>query len=156
MKNRIKIIIADDHQLFIEGVKALIKDSESVQLVGEADNGETLMTMLKTRNPDVVLMDVNMPKMNGIEATKKIKTLYPDVKILGLTMFDDTMYISEMIKAGASGYLLKTTGKQELISAISKVQKGERYLSDEVSVKLIDRMFTDEDHQNGPRKIEIT
>jgi len=141
MKSKIKIIIADDHHLFIEGLKAIVKDSDEVALVGEAENGELLMELLKNKPTDVVLMDVNMPKMNGIEATKKIKSEYPTVKILGLTMFDDTQNISEMIKAGASGYLLKTTGKLELINAISKVHGGEKYLSSEVSVKLIERMF---------------
>ncbi len=157
MKNKIKIIIADDHHLFIEGIKALIKDSDAVQLVGEAYDGESLMQLLKTKSPDVVLMDVNMPKMNGIEATKRIKSQHPEVKILGLTMFDDTNYISEMMKAGASGYLVKTTGKAELINAISKVHEGEKYLSNEVSVKLIERMFDGSgDQLLSQRRLEIT
>src|SRR6185436_2246986 len=140
-KNKIKIIIADDHQIFIEGIKALIKDAESISLVGEAVNGEQLLNLLETKEVDVVLMDVYMPKMDGIEATQKIVSSYPNVKVLGLTMMEDAKHISEMMKAGASGYLLKTTGKSELIDAISRVQRGERYLSKEVSMKLIDRML---------------
>ena len=140
-KNKIKIVIADDHQIFIEGIRALIKDSEKVALVGEASNGEQLLNMLKTKDVDVVLMDVSMPTVNGIEATQKIKAGFPNVKVLGLTMVEDAKQISEMMKSGASGYLLKTTGKQELVDAILKVHAGERYLSNEVSLKLIDRMI---------------
>jgi DNA-binding NarL/FixJ family response regulator len=156
-KQRIKIVIADDHHLFIEGLKALIKDAETVQLVGEASDGEKLMEIIQTKKPDVVLMDVNMPNVNGIEATKRIRANHGLVKILGLTMFDDTASVSEMMKAGANGYLLKTAGKHELINAITKVHQGEKYISDEVSNKLIERMF-DENHQEAQptRKAEIT
>ena len=143
MKNKIKIVIADDHQIFIEGIKSLIKDSEKVLLVGEARDGETLLHVLKAKNPDVVLMDVNMPKMSGIEASKKIRLLFPDIKILGLTMSDDADSVSEMMRAGALGYLLKTTSKAELISAIVHVNNGEKYLSAEMSMKLIEKMFDD-------------
>lgn len=159
MKNKIKVVIADDHQIFIEGIRALIKDSDKVALVGEAKDGETLMLLLKTKNPDVVLMDVSMPKMNGIEATKKIKTVYPEMRILGLTMAEDASSVSEMMKAGALGYLLKTTGKAELINAITRVFHGEKYLSNEMSMKLIEKMFDEnskDDIERIPRKAEIT
>ena len=159
MKNKIKIVIADDHQIFIEGIKSLIKDSEKVLLVGEARDGETLLHVLKAKNPDVVLMDVNMPKMSGIEASKKIRLLFPDIKILGLTMSDDADSVSEMMRAGALGYLLKTTSKAELISAIVHVNNGEKYLSAEMSMKLIEKMFDDnekEEVERIPRKADIT
>lgn len=159
MKNKIKVVIADDHQIFIEGIKSLIKDSEKVLLVGEARDGETLMQVLKTKMPDVVLMDVNMPKMNGIEASKKIRLLFPEMKILGLTMSDDADSVSEMMRAGALGYLLKTTGKAELISAITHVNNGEKYLSSEMSMKLIEKMFDNNEKEEVarvPRKAEIT
>ena len=166
---QVKIFIADDHQLFIEGIKALIRDTEQVTLMGEAENGIDLMEQLKTKKPDVILMDLNMPLMGGIEATRKIKELYPEIKILALTMFDDTVHISEIMKAGASGYLLKNTGKAELISAITKVQQGEKYVSNEVSVKIIEQMMNgggssnnngNADHNNAggnkARKADIT
>ena len=157
----IKIFVADDHQLFIEGIKALTRDSQEVKLIGEAENGEDLLNQLKTNVPDVILMDINMPKINGIEATKKIRQLYPDIKILALTMFDDTLYVSEMIKAGASGYLLKNAGRAELITAITTVFKGERYVSSEVSLKMIDKMnagdHTSSENKMPPvRKSEVT
>ena len=131
MKSKIKVVIADDHQIFIEGIKSLIRDSEKVALVGEARDGTSLMQVLKLKVPDVVLMDVGMPNMNGIEATRKIRAQFPDMKILGLTMSDDADSVSEMMRAGALGYLLKTTGKAELINAIAHVYKGEKYLSAE-------------------------
>lgn len=157
----IKIFVADDHQLFIEGIKALTRDSVDVKLIGEAENGEDLLEQLKTNKPEVILMDINMPKLSGIEATKKIRQLYPDIKILALTMFDDTLYVSEMIKAGASGYLLKNAGRAELITAINTVFKGERYVSSEVSLKMIDKMNSG-DHSSSEnrmppvRKAEVT
>src|SRR5262249_3508992 len=149
----------DDHQIFIEGIKSLIKDSDKVALVGEAKDGEILMQVVQAKSPDVVLMDVSMPKVNGIEATRKIKSQFPEMKVLGLTMYDDANSISEMMKAGASGYMLKTTGKSELISAISRVQQGEKYLSNEVSMKLIEQMFDENTKEEVPRtsrKAEIT
>ncbi len=140
----IQVYIADDHHLFIAGVKALLQDAGEVKLIGEAENGQMLLDLLAHTPSDVVLMDINMPVMSGVETTKKIKELYPNIKVLALTMFDDTLHINEMIKAGASGYLLKNAGKEELLSAIKKVHAGEKYVSNEVSVKLIERMFNKE------------
>lgn len=141
-KEKTKVVVADDHQLFIEGLKALLKDTDEIQLVGEAENGKMLLDLLETKLADVVLMDIKMPVMDGIEATKKVKELYPHIKVLALTMHDDPIYISEILKVGASGYLLKNTGKEELISAIKKVQAGEKFLSHDVSAKLIEQMFS--------------
>src|ERR1700722_12092653 len=109
----LRIFIADDHHLFIEGVKALLRDVTDVKIVGEAENGQKLLDLLEKEKCDVVLMDVNMPVMSGMETTRKIRDLYPEIKVLALTMFDDTLHISEMIKAGAAGYLLKNAGKEE-------------------------------------------
>jgi len=143
LKNKIKVVIADDHQIFIEGIKALLKDDEKVVVVGEASDGEDLLTLVASKDADVILMDINMPRLNGIEATKKIRQKFPKAKVLSLTMVEDAHRISEMMKAGASGYLLKTSGKAELISAITNVKNGERYLSNEVSKKLIDSVLNE-------------
>ena len=143
LKTKIKVVIADDHQIFIEGIKALLKDDEKVVVVGEASDGEDLLTLVASKDADVILMDINMPRLNGIEATKKIRQKFPKAKVLSLTMVEDAHRISEMMKAGASGYLLKTSGKAELISAITNVKNGERYLSNEVSKKLIDSVLNE-------------
>ncbi|MEO5674803.1 MAG: response regulator transcription factor [Chitinophagales bacterium] len=158
IKNKIKIIICDDHQIFVEGLKALIKDSDQVTMIGEASNGEELLELAKLKDADVVLMDIFMPKINGIEATQKLKLIYPDIKILGLTMVEEAKQISDMIKAGASGYLLKTSGRDELVEAIVKVHAGERYLSNEVSIKLLDRMLNTNEalHEIPERNPPIT
>jgi DNA-binding NarL/FixJ family response regulator len=159
---KIKVYIADDHHLFIAGVKALLQDSADVDLIGETENGKILLDMLEKKQADVILMDINMPVMSGVETTKKIKELYPEIKVLALTMFDDTLHINEMINSGASGYLLKNAGKEELITAIKKVYNGEKYVSNEVSVKLIERMFNKEQEKSttaansNVRKSELT
>ncbi len=157
---QIKVFIADDHQLFIEGVKALIRDNSDVTLIGEAENGADLLEQLKTKKPDVILIDINMPVMNGIEATKKIREQYPDIRVLALTMFDDTAHVSEIMKAGASGYLLKNTGKAELIGAITKVYGGEKYVSSDMSVKIVEQMMNNKESSDRgverARKADIT
>lgn len=158
----LNVYIADDHQLFIEGVKALLRDAENIRITGEAENGEALLALMEKGPCDVVLMDINMPVMGGMDTTKRVREKYPDVKVLALTMFDDTLHISEMIKAGASGYLLKNAGKEELINAITRVARGEKYVSNEVSVKIIEKMFSSDQSnggmmQNAPaRKAELT
>jgi DNA-binding NarL/FixJ family response regulator len=158
----LKVYIADDHQLFIEGVKALLRDVEDIKIIGEADNGEVLLKLMEKEPADVVLMDINMPVMGGLDTTREMRKRHPDTKVLALTMFDDTLHISEMIKAGASGYLLKNAGKEELMNAIARVSRGEKYVSNEVSVKLIENMFNKEqtggsNSQAAPaRKAELT
>jgi len=160
----LRIFIADDHQLFIEGVKALLRDVNDVKIVGEAENGQKLLELLEKEKCEIVLMDVNMPVMSGVETTRRIRDKYPDIKVLALTMFDDTLHISEMIKAGAAGYLLKNAGKEELLDAIMKVSRGEKYVSNDVSVKIIERMFSNDQsaetqggsNNNNSRKPELT
>src|SRR5438067_6729504 len=111
----IKIIIADDHQMFIDGIKALLKNERDIKVVGEALNGNEVLSLLAKEKADIVLMDVNMPEMDGIEATSLVRVKFPDVRILMLTMYNKHEFISRLINAGASGYILKNTGKKELI-----------------------------------------
>ena len=158
LKNKIKVVIADDHQIFIEGIKALLKDEDKVAIVGEAADGEELLVLVENKEADVILMDINMPRLNGIETTKRLRQRFPKVKVLSLTMVEDAQRISEMMKAGAAGYLLKTSGKAELISAITNIKNGERYLSTEVSKKLIDSVLSEEQGQriSNERSAQIT
>lgn len=157
LKSKIKVVLADDHQIFIEGIKSLLRDNHQIQIVGEVSDGKELLDLLKLKKVDVVLMDVSMPNLDGLEATRRIIHDFPEVKIIGLTMFEDTTKISDMMRAGASGYLFKTTGKHELLNAIHKVSMGQKYLSPEVSNKLIDRMIGDESAKEAPaRHAEIT
>ena len=124
MKNKIKVAIADDHPIFIDGIKTALSDSPEIELVGEANNGLEIIEIVKTQKPDLVLLDIMMPELDGIDAAKIIKKLFQDVKIIILTQFDERGLIRRCQQIGVKGYLLKDCGKQVLINAIRKVYKG--------------------------------
>jgi len=128
-----KIIIADDHKIVREGLRALIDKQQGMEVVGEADNGRLVVQMAKDLSPDVVIMDIAMPDMNGIEASRSILAELNNVKIIGLSMHSDRRFVVEMLKAGASGYLLKDCAFEELIQAIRTVHSDHIYLSPEIS-----------------------
>ncbi|MBL4715655.1 MAG: response regulator transcription factor [Bacteroidia bacterium] len=134
----IKVIIVDDHQIIIDGLKSLLSGHENIQVIGTAGNGIEALKELAEKKCHVMIMDVKMPEMNGIEATAAIKKKYPDVNILALTTYGEKKLIQEIIKAGATGYILKNTGKQELDAAILAVANGQKYYSSEVAMKLLD------------------
>jgi len=128
MKQKVKLFIADDHQMFIDGLKALLKDTHWIEIIGEANNGKEVIEKIEEIQPDVLLLDVGMPELNGIDTTKIIHEKYPAIKIIALTMYDDQYRVSKMMKAGVQGYLLKNTTKHELLEAIDTVQLGEQYI----------------------------
>jgi DNA-binding NarL/FixJ family response regulator len=132
----LKILIADDHNLFLEGIEVLIKTNKSFHVIGKAYNGEHLVELTKSTKPDIILADIVMPKLTGIEATKIIKKQFPEIGIIALTFSDNEDLILQMLEAGAYGYLLKTTDKEELSRAIIAVHKGEKHYSKEVDLKL--------------------
>lgn len=134
----IKIAIADDHQMMIDGIKSLLKQEKNMTVIGEALNGEEMLKVIERKKADVVLMDVRMPVMDGMEATQLISQRFPDVKVLMLTMYNSREYIEKLIKSGAAGYILKNTGKQELITAIETVYRGEQYYSREVTERFME------------------
>ena len=137
MPKTIRILIADDHALVREGLAALLKMSEEMEIVGEAADGiEAIERVGKTR-PDVVLMDISMPKLGGLEATVEIKKTHPEVKVLVLTQYDDSAYIRRFLKAGASGYMLKKALGVDLITAIKAVAAGESYLHPSIASSVI-------------------
>jgi DNA-binding NarL/FixJ family response regulator len=134
----IKIIIADDHKLIRDGLKAMLSEREKdIQVVGEAHSGNELVGMLTGSEAELVLMDINMPEMDGLEATKYIKEHFPHIKVLVLSMVEQETYVSEAIRAGALGYILKTTDQEELIHAIITVARGEQYISTQIAMKLL-------------------
>jgi DNA-binding NarL/FixJ family response regulator len=133
MKNISKIMIVEDHAIFREGVKRIIEQMEDVELVGEAENGEIFLFMLNKLKPDIVLMDIKMPVMNGIEATEKALQLMPALKIIILTMHGEEEYLIAMVNKGIFGYVLKTSKANELEWAIHAVRKGEHYYSPEIN-----------------------
>ena len=134
----IKIVIADDHQMFIDGIKVLLEQEPAISVTGEALNGKELLDLLEKQAPDIILMDINMPVLDGIEATRIIRKKYPAIKVLMLTMYNTKQYITSMIATGANGYILKNTGKEELIRAIEAIQRGNTYYSQEVTTRVME------------------
>jgi len=126
----IKYIITDDHKIFRHGLKYALNDDPEIQYVGEAENGKELLAMMKKNRPDVVLLDLKMPIMDGIEAVKQIRPLYPDVRILMLTSHDDEQFIHHLIELGANGYLIKNAEPSEIKKAIHFVYNQGYYFND--------------------------
>ncbi|AQT70142.1 Nitrogen regulation protein C [Anaerohalosphaera lusitana] len=134
----IRILIADDHGIVRQGIKEIVSQHEDMEVIGEAADGLTTLKLVRDLKPDIVLMDISMPDLNGVETTREIKRDYPDVKIIGLSMHSAKKFISEMLKAGASGYLLKDTGFEELINAITVVSSGQNYLSPAITETVVE------------------
>ncbi|MGD1075193.1 MAG: response regulator transcription factor [Thermodesulfovibrionales bacterium] len=131
------VLIADDHTLVREGIAAFLKLSEDIEVIAEASDGLEAIEKAKKFNPDVVLMDISMPKLGGLEATVELKKIKPNIKILVLTQYDDKEYISRFLKAGVSGYLLKRAVGSDLISAIRAVSRGETYLFSSIAAEVV-------------------
>jgi DNA-binding NarL/FixJ family response regulator len=137
----LRIVLADDHKIIRDGIKALLQGEATISVVGEASNGLELIELLShTKEVDVALVDINMPKMDGFAAVEIIKSNYPSVKVLVLSMLDHEDYISRMIESGACGYVLKNTGKDELVHAMHMVSKGNYYICTEIAMNLLRRL----------------
>jgi DNA-binding NarL/FixJ family response regulator len=145
----IRIAIADDHELLRQGIQQLINSIEGFEIVGDASNGEELVRLVKQSQPDVLLIDVKMPKLNGIDTTKIIKREYPHIGIIGLSSFDEDELIMEMIRAGAKGYLLKNTTRKELSEAVLAVYRGETYYCHDINRKLAQVVASGGSPQSG-------
>lgn len=163
-KKTIKVLIVDDHQLMIEGLKSLLEDEADIDFVAGANSMAETLSFLENNSIDVILMDINMPEGSGIEATMKIKELYPSIKVIALTMHDDISIITRMVKAGASGYILKRSNMNEVIEALRIVHNNGKYLSINTQQIIMDNLgSTDEPHdpkeENKPtlsaREIEV-
>lgn len=135
----IKVLIADDHQIIIDGLKSLISAEKSIELVGEASNGKEAIDLLKLITANVVILDINMPVLNGIETMKRIKSDFPEVKVIILSMHNESSLIKNLIEIGTDGYLLKNCDQDELIEAIHKVGSGQKYFSSEVTLSLLNK-----------------
>lgn len=133
----IRLAIAEDHQSLIDGIKLLLEYEDAISIVGTANDGEALLEIVEKKQPNVVLTDIRMPKMDGIEATKQIKKKHPKINILAFTMFEQTEAIQQMIEAGASGYILKNSSLEEVHNAILAVAKGEKYFDANINTNVI-------------------
>jgi DNA-binding NarL/FixJ family response regulator len=134
----IRVLIADDHKIMLAGLRSLLEKQTDFDVVGEAENGRKAVQMTQEKEPDVVVMDVSMPDLNGMEATVQIIDSLPETKVIALSMHSDKRFVMGMLKAGASGYLLKDCASQELANAILQVAGGKKYLSPEITGVVID------------------
>ncbi len=150
---KLKIYLVDDHKLFREGLKLLLSTQDFVHHVYEASNGREFIENLSFVDCDVVLMDIEMPEMNGIEATCEALRLKPELKIIVLSMYGDEQYYYKMIDAGAKGFLLKNSGIERVVSAIRKVAEGENYFSEELLVNILNNI-REANHKNEPGLLE--
>lgn len=132
----INILIADDHEIVVEGLRSLLENEKNIAIIGEANNGEEVLPILQDNTINVAVLDISMPKMDGLDLTKFIKSNHPDVKILILTMHNEIGFIRRIIEAGADGYILKNKGKEELVRAIHTLYEGNEYLGEEVTKTL--------------------
>jgi two-component system response regulator DegU len=157
MKN-IKIAVADDHILFRQGISGLLNEQEGLKVIFEATNGQELLEILEKKIPDVILMDIQMPVMDGIKATKLVSVLYPEVKIIVITMHENEQMACHLLENGASGFLAKNTDIEIVIHAIFEVMKRGYYMSEEISQALLKarkKIIAFDDNKLSDREIEI-
>ena len=142
IKDKLKVLIADDHPLVREALHRALDSEEDIEVVAEASDGEEAVKLASELKPDVVVMDIVMPKLNGIEATKRIKEIAPNIAILILTAYDDDEYVLGLLDAGAAGYLLKSVRGRDLVRAIRAIRSGESVLHPNIIAKLLKRVMT--------------
>ncbi|MBK7225188.1 MAG: response regulator transcription factor [Saprospiraceae bacterium] len=129
----IRVLIADDHTMFVDGIESILIQEQQIKVIAKCFDGKSVFDILKTKEIDVILLDINLPEMNGIEVAKKLTKDFPKIKILALSMFNEESYVTEILRNGALGYILKNTGRTELIKAIETVYSGETYFSKDVT-----------------------
>jgi DNA-binding NarL/FixJ family response regulator len=159
-----RVVVADDHQMFREGLLSMLQEQDGVAVIADAPDGRTAVKLAEESHPDVVIMDVTMPDLNGIEATRQIKAKCPDVQVVGLSMHADRQFVTDMLEAGASGYLLKDCSFSELLASLQAAVAREVYLSPKIAsvfVRAYDASGADEGgnkrfaHKLTPREREI-
>lgn len=155
--DKIRVLLADDHPLIRSGIATLLQSSKDIQIVGEAADGEEAIKRTGELRPDVVVIDLSMPKLSGIEATKILKRKFPEINVLVLTMHENEEYVFQILKSGASGYVLKSAGKEELSAAIRAASKGEKFFSPRISqlmaegyVRRVDKRNSGAESQDVP------
>ncbi len=137
---RIKILLAEDHKIVREGTRQLLEQSPDMEVVGEASDGIEAIQFAADLHPDIIVMDVRMPRLNGIEATRAITARFPEIRVLILSAYDDDSYVFPLLEAGASGYLLKTSSGAELAEAIRLVHAGQKALASRITEKIVHRL----------------
>jgi two-component system, NarL family, response regulator NreC len=138
--SKLRVLLADDHQMFREGLRTIVNAQTDMEVIGEADNGRTAVMLAQQVQPDVLVMDISMPKLNGLKATEQVKECCPTVQVLTLTRHADGGYLQQLLKAGASGYVLKRSASEELVRAIRAIATGQHYLDPAVTNEVISSM----------------
>jgi DNA-binding NarL/FixJ family response regulator len=156
MMANIKILLADDHKIVRDGIKLMLESQPGIEVVAEVSNGKEALEILDDTLIDLVVMDINMPEMDGITATKEIKEKYNDVKVLALTMSNDDLHIRQMIQAGASGYIMKSAGRNELKDAIMTIVNGKHYFSDEATHSIMMDLVKGKGKSSSSELVHIT
>ncbi len=154
--NKIRLLIADDHNFIIDGIVTLLSNDEKFEVIGISNSGKDVIDKFELLKPDIVIMDISMPEISGIEATRLIIGEHPAAKIIALTQYDDIEYILEFLKAGGLGYILKTANKNELIEAITTVHIGSRYISASVSKILVENLISSNNREDSEKEIPLT
>ena len=149
MPHKTKVLIADDHALVREGIAAFLKLSDEFEVVAEASDGLEAIEKTNKHHPDIVIMDINMPKLGGLEATIEIKKMWPETKVLVLTQYEDKEYITRFLKAGVSGYLLKKAVGSDLITGLRTISRGDSYLYSSIATEVVSRYL------NGDKGTEM-
>jgi DNA-binding NarL/FixJ family response regulator len=137
-----KILLVDDHKILREGICSLVRGYDDIEVIGEAADGKTALQMVKQLLPDLVIMDISMPDMNGIDATRMIRNEHPDIKIIALSMHHDKQFVSEIFRAGASGYLIKDNAFDELDHAIRIVMSGKTYINPQIASLVVESLVS--------------
>ena len=143
MRDIIKVILADDHRIFRKGLKSLLSEKKNIEVLAEADNGDEALEATKKYKPEIVVMDIAMPKMDGIEATRQVREQFPDTEVVILSMHAKKAYIDQVLKVGAKGYVLKDSDEENLLSAIDTVHNGGYYLDSPVADQVLSDYFRD-------------
>jgi DNA-binding NarL/FixJ family response regulator len=154
--SKLRIILADDHKIIREGLRMLVNSQADMEVVGEADNGRIAITLTHELQPDVVVMDVSMPELNGLKATEKLKELFPSIKILTLTRHMDEGYLKQLLEAGASGYVLKQSASEELVRAIHAVVNGQTYLDPAMMEQFVGNVIGRRAARGSPAKGDLS
>lgn len=136
--SKLRVILADDHKVVREGLKLVVNSQPDMEVVGEADNGRVAVALAQELHPDVVVMDVSMPELNGLKATERLKELRPETNVLALTRHTDESYLQQLLQAGATGYVLKQSAADELVRAIRQIVVGKTYLDPEMTETLVE------------------
>lgn len=151
----VNVFLVEDHDIVRHGIKALLEGEPEIAIIGEAANGEQAISKLSSIQPDVILMDMNMPVMNGLESTRIIKRDYPSVKVLILSMHDHESYLIDMLDAGADGYILKNSSREELVFAIKKIANDGMYMAPEFTMSMLAKYKMETGRNRRPENLDI-